>query len=180
MTTTEEIQTKVNTFLDKIKTSKEQLFSVLDDFTKYYVLHKKTPDVDEYKNVFDQSVAQIQGVQSDLFNINNAVEKSSEMMNKMKMSIDISILENKKKIEELEAKLDSYTGLQGAYTLKNDMVDMYNLQYLGNFCMFVGILFICALFAVLFKSSSASSASSLGASSLGASSPTSSSSYNKG
>jgi len=140
MTTTEDIQ------------SKEQLFSVLDDFTKYYVLHKKTPDIDEYKNVFDQSVAQIQGVQSDLFNINNAVEKSSEIMNKMKLSVDISILENKKKIEELEAKLDSYTGLQGAYTLKNDMVDMYNLQYLGNFCMFVGILLICALFAVLFKS----------------------------
>jgi hypothetical protein len=74
------------------------------------------------------------------------------MMNKMKMTIDISILENKKKIEELEAKLDSYTGLQGAHTLKNDMVDMYNLQYLGNFCMFVGILFIVALFAMLFKS----------------------------
>lgn len=175
MTTTEEIQTKVNTFLDKIKTSKEQLFSVLDDFTKYYVLHKKTPDVDEYKNVFDQSVAQIQGVQSDLFNINNAVEKSSEMMNKMKMSIDISILENKKKIEELETKLDSYTGLQGAYTLKNDMVDMYNLQYLGNFCMFVGILLICALFAVLFKSPG-----KIGApitSSSGASSASSSSSH---
>jgi hypothetical protein len=152
MTSTEEIQTKVNAFLDKIKTSKEQLFSVLDDFTKYYVLHKKTPDVDEYANVYNQSVAQIQGVQSDLFNINNAVEKSSEMMNKMKMTIDISILENKKKIEELEAKLDSYTGLQGAHTLKNDMVDMYNLQYLGNFCMFVGILFIVALFAMLFKS----------------------------
>jgi hypothetical protein len=168
MTTTEEIQTKVNTFLDKIKTSKEQLFSVLDDFTKYYVLHKKTPDVDEYKNVFDQSVAQIQGVQSDLFNINNAVEKSSEMMNKMKMSIDISILENKKKIEELETKLDSYTGLQGAHTLKNDMVDMYNLQYLGNFCMFVGVLLICALFVVLFKSPGkigAPSASSISASS---------------
>ncbi len=152
MTTTEDIQNKVNGFLDKIKTSKEQLFSVLDDFTKYYVLHKKTPDIDEYANVYNQSVAQIQGVQSDLFNVNNAVEKSSEMMNKMKMTIDISILENKKKIEELEAKLDSYTGLQGAYTLKNDMVDMYNLQYLGNFCMFVGILFIVALFAMLFKS----------------------------
>lgn len=171
MTTTEDIQNKVNGFLDKIKTSKEQLFSVLDDFTKYYVLHKKTPDIDEYKNVFDQSVAQIQGVQSDLFNINNAVEKSSEMMNKMKLSIDISILENKKKIEELETKLDSYTGLQGAYTLKNDMVDMYNLQYLGNFCMFVGILLICALFAVLFKSPikvasvSSSSGSSSGSSS---------------
>jgi hypothetical protein len=117
------------------------------------------------------TLTSIQGVQSDLFNINNAVEKSSEMMNKMKLSIDISILENKKKIEELETKLDSYTGLQGAYTLKNDMVDMYNLQYLGNFCMFVGILLICALFAVLFKSPikvasvSSSSGSSSGSSS---------------
>ena len=159
MTSAEEIQNKVNAFLDKIKTSKEQLFSVLDDFTKYYMLHKKTPEVDEYASVYKQSVSQIQGIQSDLFNVNNAVEKSSEMMNQMKLSIDISILENKKKIEELETKLESYTGLQGAYTLKNDMVDMYNLQYLGNFCMFIGILFIAALFTILFKSTGSVSGS---------------------
>ena len=151
MTTTEEIHNKVNAFLDKIKTSKEQLFSVLDDFAKYYVLHKKTPEIDEYKNVYKQSVSQIQGIQSDLFNVNNAVEKSSETINQMKKEVDISILENKKKIEELETKLESYTGFQGAYILKNDMMDMYNLQYLGNFCMFIGILFIVALFAILFK-----------------------------
>lgn len=152
MTTAEEIQDKVHAFLDKIKTSKEQLFSVLDDFTKYYVLHKKTPEVDEYTSVYKQSVSQIQGIQSDLFNVNNAVEKSSETINQIKKQVDISILENKKKIEELETKLESYTGFQGAYTLKNDMVDMYNLQYLGNFCMFIGILLIAALFAMLFKS----------------------------
>jgi len=161
MTTTEEIQNKVNAFLDKIKTSKEQLFSVLDDFTKYYVLHKKTPEVDEYTNVYKQSVSQIQGIQSDLFNVNNAVEKSSEAINQMKKEVDISILENKQRIEELETKLDSYTGLQGAYTLKNDMVDMYNLQYLGNFCMFIGILFIAALFAILFKSGGATVTNSI-------------------
>lgn len=147
----EEIQTKIQSILEKIKTAKNQLFSVLDDFTKYYVLHNKSPEVDEYKTIYNQNVSQIQGLQSTIFNINNAVERSTESINEIKDKIDKSIDDNKEKIADLEAQV-SALGLGGdASIMKTDMVDMYNLQYLGNFCMFIGIVIVCVLFSVLFK-----------------------------
>jgi hypothetical protein len=147
----EEVQSKIEMILEKIKTAKSQLFSMLDDFSKYYVLHNKNPTSDEYTAIYNQNVSQIQGVQTDVFNINNAVERSTEAINNVKKKIDESIDEHKDKIASLEAQIESLGHGGDASIMKSDMVDMHNLQYLGNFCMFIGIMLVCALFAFLFK-----------------------------
>jgi hypothetical protein len=147
----EEIQANIGGVLEKIKTAKNQLFSVLDDFTKYYVLHNKSPDIDEYTTIYNQNVSQIQGLQTEIFNINNAVERSTESINEIKLTIDESIIENKAKIAGLETQIDALNGGSDASIMKTDMVDMHNLQYLGNFCMFIGIVLVSVLFGVLFK-----------------------------
>ena len=147
----DEIRSNIGGILEKIKTAKNQLFSVLDDFTKYYVLHNKSPDVDEYNTIYNQNVSQIQGLQTEIFNINNAVERSTESINKIKSTIDESISENKEKIAVLETQIDALNSGGDASIMKTDMVDMHNLQYLGNFCMFIGIVLVSVLFGVLFK-----------------------------
>lgn len=156
----EEVQSKVNGVLEKIKTAKSQLFSILDDFAKYYVLHKKAPDSNEYATIYNQNVSQIQGLQTEVFNINNAVERSSEVINDVKKMIDQTIKDNKTKISELEAKIQSLNGGDEALIMKTDFVNMYNLQYIANFCMFVGIIVVCALFGILFKQTGSSPSSS--------------------
>jgi hypothetical protein len=69
----------------------------------------------------------------------------------VKKKIDKRIDENKDKIAELEAQIDALNLGGDASIMKTDMVDMHNLQYLGNFCMFIGIILVCVLFSVLFK-----------------------------
>lgn len=149
--TSEEIQVKIQGVLEKISAIKSQFFSVLDDFTKYYVLHNSTPDSEEYNTIFNQNKSQIQGVQTNLFNINNTIEKSSETINAIKATIDESIQENKDKITELENKISILSSGEDASIMKNDFVKMYNFQYLANFCMFTGIIIILVLFGTLFK-----------------------------
>ena len=147
----EEVQSKIGSILEKIKTAKSQLFSILDDFTKYYVLHNKDPTSEEYTTIYNQNVSQIQGLQTDVFNINNAVERSTETINDVKKTIDESIQEHKDKIASLETQIESLGRGGDASIMKTDMVDMHNLQYLGNFCMVIGIILVGALFAFLFK-----------------------------
>jgi hypothetical protein len=147
----EEIQSNIQGILEKIKTAKNQLFSVLDDFTKYYVLHTKSPDIEEYTTIYNQNVSQIQGLQTTIFNINNAVERSTETINEIKNKIDESIDKHKEKIADLESQIEGLNIGGDAAIMKTDMVDMHNLQYLGNFCMFLGIILVSVLFSVLFK-----------------------------
>jgi len=173
----EEIQSNVGSILEKIKTAKSQLFSMLDDFTKYYVLHNKDPSSDEYTSIYNQNVSQIQGVQTEIFNVNNAIERSTEAINNVKKTIDETIEKNKDKIASLEAQIETISHGDDASIMKTDMVDMHNLQYLGNFCMFIGIALVCTLFAILFKDNALSAIRSSSSSSYKNSESDSSNSY---
>jgi hypothetical protein len=148
----EEIKSKIDIILEKMSNLKTSFFSVLDDFKKHYVMYHKNPDYDEYERVYSENKNQLQMLQKDMFNINNSIQASTESISNVKSKIEKELEENKEKLSDLENIMGSLSqNNDGSGIMKDDFVILYNLQYLQNICIFLGVLTIVILFSVLFK-----------------------------
>jgi len=66
-------------FEEKINNIKNQFFSALDDFKKYYVYYNKNPEVNEFQNYYVNSKGQLQTMSRDLFMTSNNIDKNIEI-----------------------------------------------------------------------------------------------------
>ena len=148
----EEIKSKLNTIIEKMSTVKDSFFSVLDDFKKHYILYHKNPEYDEYSRVYNENKNQLQMLQKDMFNINNSIQTSTDAISDIKTKLEKKLEENKEKLSNLETIMESLSqNNDGSGIMKDDFVILYNLQYLQNICIFIGIIILIMLFGVFFK-----------------------------
>ena len=75
---------KAQQFDEKIDSIKEQFFSALDDFKKYYVYYNKNPEVNEFQNYYATSKGQLQTMSKDLFLTTNDIDKNIEFKQNIK------------------------------------------------------------------------------------------------
>ena len=66
-----------NNFLSKVSVLSNQLPAILDDFKKYYVFYNKTPEYDEYKQMFENIKANLNTTNSSLAKINKSVDSAT-------------------------------------------------------------------------------------------------------
>jgi len=139
-------------FNEKINNIKSQFFSALDDFKKYYVYFNKNPEVNEFQNYYANSKGQIQAMSRDLFLISNDIDKNIESLGKKISSISLQLNDEKKLNKELTELINNLENTQnGSEILINDSKSQYNVQYMKNWEIFIGILFIGFFLAKLFK-----------------------------
>jgi hypothetical protein len=144
---------KLDNFPRTFETLKEKLPSILDDFKKYYVFYNKNPEFAEYQQMFDNIKGNLQKLNSELFMTTNNIEKDTETINDKLRKLDILISKEKQKNRQLKRKLGIIeTKYNGSDELINNYKEIYNLDYLRNFALFMGIVLSFVIVAKTFKS----------------------------
>jgi len=144
-------------FLSQINTLKEKLPSILDDFKKYYIFYNKNPEYNEYQQMFESIKGNLQTINSELFMTTNNIEKGVEDINSKLQIINNLISKEKAKNTKLKRQLGIVDKkYNGSDELISDYKEMYNLDYLKNFALFVGILVLGIVLSKKFQTQSQS------------------------
>jgi len=142
-------------FDEKINTIKQQFFSVLDDFQKYYVYFNKNPEVNEFQNYYASSKGQLQHMSRDLFLTTNEIDKIIEELNKEMSEVSIKLGNAKTLNAELTGRLQNLEKTQnGSEIMLDDSKIAYNIQYYKNWEMFIGVIGVTVLILKIYKAPS--------------------------
>jgi hypothetical protein len=143
---------KPNIYLTELNTIKTKITPILDDFSKYYVFYHMNPQIDENEKMFNNIKSNIEELYSSIMKISididnniNAINTDYQTLNKQ-----IEILKEQNTIlkKQLGIAEDTY---DGSDTMIDNYKDMYNLQYLKNFSLGLGIVFSLILITKMFK-----------------------------
>lgn len=139
-------------FNETINTLRDQFFSTLIDFKKYYVYYNKNPEVNEFQNYYSNSKSQLQTMSKNLFLATNDIDKNIELLNKQMMDVSRDLEREMELNETLTEQLKNLNNVQdGSEVLVDDAKTKYNIQYYNNWEMFIGILIISGLMVKIFK-----------------------------
>ena len=143
---------KPNVFLSQLNTIQSQLGPILDDFNKYFVFYNMNPQISENQQMYDNIKNNIQELYTSLLTISTDIDKNVNQINTDYQELNklIEILKERNIIlkQKLGIAEDTY---DGSDTMISNYKDMYNLQYLKNFSLGLGIVFSVVLITKLFK-----------------------------
>jgi len=146
---------KAQQFDEKINSIKDQFFSALDDFKKYYVYFNKNPEVNEFQNYYATSKGQLQAMSKDLLSTTNNIDKIIELLNDKMMKISKELEKEKLKHDKLMKQQNALENTEnGSEILIDDAKTEYNIQYYRNWEIFIGIYIVMGVFIVTFKKQS--------------------------
>jgi len=132
---------KSDTFKKKIENLKQKMESILKDFGGYYTAYSSNPDNEEYKNFFQNIHSNLENLNTELFLIQNDVEVHIDLINKSMIQIDDDINKQKKLNKLYLSKLPTLENeYNGSSELIDDYTKMYNILYLRNFALVIGII----------------------------------------
>ena len=131
------------TFTQKLETLQSQLPSILDDFSKYYVLFNKNPEYPEYQQSFQYIKSNLNNINSNLFTLSNDVQKNTDKINETLFALDFLIKKEKEKNRQLKLKLGIVEHKNNAASeLIYDYKEMYESGYLRNWALFLSIIVV--------------------------------------
>jgi hypothetical protein len=160
------IEEIADSYNDKIETIATTFSYAITDLASNYLLSKNYPNSAEYSSAFNTNNTQVQGLQSSMLSIKTTLDKATNAQTTANTNMAEPIAKQVKKIEELKTMMVDLGQLNdGNVTMKSDFSKMYNYQYLRNFCLFIGILFLLFMFFYIFKDKLSSASSSYSSSS---------------
>lgn len=148
----EPINNPADDYLNTIKTLEQKLPSILDDFKKYYVFFNKNPTYDEYRRIFENLKSNLSEIESDLFNLSNKLDINIINTSKELLKYNKLIEEERKRSIKLNSKVSQYDNTyNGSKQLITNYKEMYNLNYLRNIFIFLGIILSIFLLLKVFS-----------------------------
>jgi hypothetical protein len=142
---------KPDVFLSQISSLVEKLPHVLDDFIKYYIFYNKNPEVDEYQQMFENIKGNLQKLISELSTNSNNIEKNIGDINKKLFKVNVLIKKEKQENNLLKRKLGIIENqYDGSDELISNYKEIYNLNYIKNFALCIGIILSCILMTKTF------------------------------
>jgi len=146
-------------FLSQLDTIQRQLGPILDDFNKYFVFYNMNPQISENQQMYDKIKNNIQDLYTSLLTISTDVDKNVNQINNDYQELNklIEILKDRNAIlkQKLGIVEDTY---DGSDTMISNYKDMYNLQYLKNFSLGLGLVFSLVLITKIFKGQNSNTA----------------------
>jgi hypothetical protein len=128
---------------------------VLDEFKKYFVFYQKNPDYNEYLTNFENAKSNLNQLIVKLFKISASVQMSTSKINANMEEVNKSIQVNKAEFTKLKRRV---LNLKEAHNTSDIMVDdyvtIYNMYYLKNAAILLGILMQVWILIKVFKSNS--------------------------
>lgn len=138
-------------YKEKIVANQESFFSVLEEFQKYYIASHMDPDNEDSLREFGNTKAHLQQLSSELFFISNEMQTkiNDQTETAIQITYDISgaWIINDKLTKE---KNSTDNSVNGSKILIEDQRTAYNIQYVRNIELFVGILIQIWLMYYLF------------------------------
>jgi cell shape-determining protein MreC len=139
-------------FLSQLDTIQRQLGPVLDDFNKYFVFYNMNPQISENQQMYDKIKNNIQDLYTSLLTISKDVDKNVNQINNDYQELNKLIEILKERNTLLKQKLgiveDTY---DGSDIMISNYKDMYNLEYLKNFSLGLGLVFSLVIITKIFK-----------------------------
>ena len=143
-------KTDYSTQVDDLKNTFPE---VLDDFKKYFIFYHKNPDYSEYQTNFENAKSNLNQLIIKLFKISDSVQMSTSKMNVNMERINKTIQENKKEYLKLKRRI---LHLKEAHNTSDIMVDdyvtIYNMYYLKNAAILLGVLMQIWILTKVFNS----------------------------
>ena len=143
---------KPSVFLSELDTIQRQLGPILDDFNKYFVFYHMNPQISENQQMYENIKNNIQEIYTKLLRISTDVDKNINQINNDYQELNKLIETLKERNTLLKQKLgiveDTY---DGSDTMISNYKDLYNLQYLKNFSLGLGLVFSLVLITKIFK-----------------------------
>lgn len=139
-------------FIEKVITLQKQLPYILDDFKKNFVLYNKDPNYPEYQNMFETVKNNLTTLSSSLFIVSNDVDSNTEKVSDVFNKIGVLIKKEKQNNVILKRKLGI---VEQKANSTDEMIDnyseMYDIEYLQNWGLFISILIAGACISKVFK-----------------------------
>lgn len=146
----------VGTINDQINVAKNQLPPLMSEFIQSYVLYNKDPEIQEYQQSYENIKSNIETINSRLFkvqtNIESNINKVNSMNDKLNEEIRKEKIKNKKLKQALGITNNKYISSEERI---DDFIEIYNIEYLQNFSILVGIFGLGIFLSKNFTSSTA-------------------------
>jgi len=124
-----------------LESIQSQIGSMLNDYKEYYILTNKEPDNEEYNSYYQTAGTNIEQLKNKLFEMKNEIERNTNKLSRDLNTINRRINNARQKNNYLKNGVN-YT--EDEYNTSEEMienyVDIYNLMYMKNFSLFIGIL----------------------------------------
>jgi hypothetical protein len=134
---------KPDIFKETVKTLKQQLPPILDDFNKYFVLYNKDPSNPEFENMFNNIKQNLNTTSSSLFMVSNDVDANIDKINATFKQLDILVTKERKENRELRRKLGL---VESENNSSKELIDnyneMYDIDYLRNWGLFLSAIVV--------------------------------------
>jgi hypothetical protein len=141
-----------NEFRNKIHVLTEQLPAVLDDFVKYYIFYNKNPEYEEYRRMYANVKNNLTQIGSEAFGLSNDVQYNTDNLNQKMDCLNIAINREKELNRKLKKRLGIIEDKSNASSeLITDYDQIYQLNYLRNFGLFVSIIVVFVVIKNMFS-----------------------------
>ena len=143
---------QASSFLSVIETLNQQFAPILDDYKKYYVFHNMMPDYNEYQQMFETINSNLNEVTTKLFTTTNDIEVNTEKISKKLKSLSDLINQEKEKNHKFRNRLEMIDGKNNSSDiLINNYTEMYDIQYIRNWGLAIGIVLSIIASTRIFK-----------------------------
>lgn len=124
-----------------LESIQSQIGSILNEYREYYILTNKEPDNEEYNSYYQTASNNIEQLKNRLFEIKNRIERNNSRLSGNLNVINRKINNARQNNNYLKNGIN-YT--DDEYNASEEMienfVDIYNLMYMKNFSLFIGVI----------------------------------------
>jgi hypothetical protein len=139
-------------YIEKIKTSKQSLTLILDEFKKIFVLSKMYPENQEYQQQFSNISNNLKQILADLFSLSNDVQTNTDNISKKMIQLDILINKERVKNRQLKRKLGIVEHENNASTeMINNYREIYDIRYLRNWALGLSTIVCIVAIGTVYK-----------------------------
>jgi DNA repair exonuclease SbcCD ATPase subunit len=126
---------------------------LLAEFSKIYVVYNMNSNNPEYQQQYANIISNINQVQSKLFSTSNDVQVSIDEITKKLVEINVLISNEREKNRELKRKLGHVEHKNNsAYEMIDNYKQMYNINYLRNWGLFLSTVLCILAISKVYKS----------------------------
>ena len=140
-------------FSQKLKELAQKLPHVFESFEKSFILHKKDPNNNEYRQIYEGDKRNLEGISNDGFLLENEVMNNIRQLNKNleKLYVEIEILKKANKLLKRNAILFN-DGANTTDEMMDNFKEFYEIQYLRNWAVVLAITVVVITISKVFKS----------------------------
>lgn len=144
--------TKTIQYKEKINELDSGVNLLLDEFKKLYVIKNMYPNDEEYQNLYENIINNLESVLSNLFSISNEVQVNIDKLNKKLFEFDNLIRSEREKNKELKIKLGIVENKSNAtFEMISDYKDIYAKRYLRNWSLLLSSIICIVAIGTIYK-----------------------------